>query len=146
MSYTIKFKNGDIKEFANLIGANLYGADLGRANLYGADLSGADLREADLYGANLRETNLYGANLRGANLRGANLEGAKGIFTICSEKHRLILYMFNNKHRIILGCRNHSVDYWLASYKKIGTYEGYNDHEIEIYGDMIKYCSTLEIV
>jgi hypothetical protein len=48
---------------ANLIDANLRGADLRDANLRGADLIGANLRGADLIGANLG-----GANLRGANL------------------------------------------------------------------------------
>ena len=66
---------------ANLEGAYLYGANLEGANLYGAylrgaDLSGAYLRGADLEGAYLRGANLEGANLRGADLSGANLRGA----------------------------------------------------------------------
>ena len=66
---------------ANLIGANLRGADLidanlSDANLRGADLIGANLRGADLIGANLRGADLIGANLSDANLRGADLIGA----------------------------------------------------------------------
>ena len=61
---------------ANLYGANLRGADLSGANLYGANLRGADLSGANLYGANLYGANLYGAYLSGANLSGANLYGA----------------------------------------------------------------------
>ena len=56
---------------ADLRGADLYGADLERANLVRADLRGANL-----YGANLEGANLYGANLEGANLYGADLDYA----------------------------------------------------------------------
>jgi hypothetical protein len=56
--------------------ANLRGADLRYANLWGADLWGANLRGADLRYANLWGADLRGANLRYANLRGANLQGA----------------------------------------------------------------------
>jgi len=61
---------------ANLQGANLQGADLRGANLQGADLRGANLQGANLRGADLRGANLWGANLRGANLQGANLREA----------------------------------------------------------------------
>ena len=69
---------------ADLSGANLRRAYLGRADLRGADLSGAnlsraylrgaDLRDADLSGANLRRANLHEADLRDANLSGADLD------------------------------------------------------------------------
>jgi hypothetical protein len=61
---------------ANLDGADLYGANLTGADLYRANLTGANLYRADLYGANLTGANLYRADLYGANLTGANLEGA----------------------------------------------------------------------
>jgi hypothetical protein len=63
-------------EGANLLGANLLGANLLDANLEGANLLGANLQGANLLDANLLGANLEDANLRGANLRGANLEGA----------------------------------------------------------------------
>jgi hypothetical protein len=76
----------EIKPYANLYGADLYGANLSMANLYGANLSEANfygtnlsvanLSGANLYGANLSMANLSGANLYGANLYGANLYGA----------------------------------------------------------------------
>jgi hypothetical protein len=72
----IKFQNGEVREFSDLSGADLYGADLRGADLRGADLSGADLRGANLSGANLSGADLYGANLSGANLYGADLSGA----------------------------------------------------------------------
>ena len=56
----------------NLVGANLWKADLSEADLRRACLSGANLREA-----NLRRTNLMGANLCRADLTGANLSGAE---------------------------------------------------------------------
>ncbi len=61
---------------ADLTGANLYGADLSKANLYKANLTGANLYGADLSEADLSKANLYGADLIGADLSGANLYGA----------------------------------------------------------------------
>ena len=61
---------------ANLLFADLRGADLSGVNLRGASLSFANLRVADLSGANLSDANLRDANLSDANLRDANLSGA----------------------------------------------------------------------
>jgi hypothetical protein len=67
-----KFLEGeDGGKKADLLDADLCGADLRRADLRGADLHGAYLRRADLRGANLD-----GAYLRRADLRGANLDFA----------------------------------------------------------------------
>jgi uncharacterized protein YjbI with pentapeptide repeats len=68
-------------ERADLRGANLIEADLNGANLSGADLIEADLSRAKLIGARLIEVNLSGANFSEANLGrtiliGANLSGA----------------------------------------------------------------------
>jgi hypothetical protein len=68
-------------EDANLGGADLEDANLGRADLGGADLEdanlwGADLGGADLEGVNLGRANLWGADLGGVNLGRANLRGA----------------------------------------------------------------------
>jgi uncharacterized protein YjbI with pentapeptide repeats len=75
----------DLRE-ANLNGANLHGAflrgaDLGKANLNRANLSnailgGADLSDADLSGANLSRANLGSAILNGANVSRANFSEA----------------------------------------------------------------------
>jgi uncharacterized protein YjbI with pentapeptide repeats len=62
---------------ANLIGALLQNADLRNAQLAGAKLVIADLRGADLTNANLQKAKLVGANLREAKLRGADLSRAK---------------------------------------------------------------------
>jgi hypothetical protein len=61
---------------ANLIDANLTGADLTGANLYNANLTGAILRGANLPGADLRGADLEDANLTGADLTSATLTGA----------------------------------------------------------------------
>jgi hypothetical protein len=81
MLKTINNKEYEIKPFANLSEANLYGANLFRANLSGAnlfraDLTGANLSEANLYRANLSEANLSEANLYRVDLTGADLTGA----------------------------------------------------------------------
>ena len=61
----------------NCVKCDLTDVDLrNQANLYGADLSGANLSGADLSGANLSGANLAGADLENANLRGADLRGA----------------------------------------------------------------------
>jgi hypothetical protein len=73
----------EIKPFANLEGANLWGTYLRGANLEGADLRYAYLWDADLEGANL-----WGADLRGADLTGANLPH----FQIVPEEGSFIAY------------------------------------------------------
>ena len=67
---------------ADLSGADLRGAHLGRADLSGADLGGANLSEAalqwaDLSGARLSGANLSQAALQWADLRDADLSGAR---------------------------------------------------------------------
>jgi uncharacterized protein YjbI with pentapeptide repeats len=81
--------------WANLIGANLRRAFLAEANLSGvhitganlgeADLSGADLSSANLVEANLRRTRLTRTNLRGSALNGADLTEATVGWTILAE-------------------------------------------------------------
>src|SRR6185295_2520956 len=58
---------------ADLAGANLKGAKLGRARLNQANLTGAKLPGADLRGARLAGAKLSGADLRAAMLNGQNL-------------------------------------------------------------------------
>lgn len=88
---------------ANLSRADLRGADLSGAHLGRANLSGADLSVADLSGASLRWTTLNSADLSGANLGGADLgwtllsgtdlRGAVGLpdAPIIPDIHRAIL-------------------------------------------------------
>lgn len=71
----IHVRRVDLSE-ADLCGARLDGADLGKANLIGADLCGARLDGADLESADLRGANLHRARLVRTNLRGALLEEA----------------------------------------------------------------------
>jgi hypothetical protein len=58
---------------ANLIKANLKGANLSRAEMWFAKLRGADLENANLSWALLMGTDLSGANLKNAILRSADL-------------------------------------------------------------------------
>jgi uncharacterized protein YjbI with pentapeptide repeats len=66
----IELGRADLRD-ANLLKANLSGADLREV-----DLRGAYLYKAKLGGANLFRANLSGAIVGDANLEGANLEGA----------------------------------------------------------------------
>ena len=71
-----KWLNNDDGTRADLSGADLSGAYLGRADLSGADLSGAYLGRADLGRAYLGRAVLRGADLSGADLGRADLRGA----------------------------------------------------------------------
>jgi len=64
------------KQEINFYNADLRGADLLDANLRGADLRNADLKQAILLDANLRGADLRGADLYHANLINANIKGA----------------------------------------------------------------------
>jgi hypothetical protein len=85
--------------------------------LYGANLLGANLRGADLYGANLYGANLRGADLYGANLYGADLRGAKYTDEITLERTPLFIQGLNwdviilDEHMKI-GCELHSLKEW----------------------------------
>jgi hypothetical protein len=63
-------------KLADLLGAELRGADLSLAKLQGVNLLGADLQRANLRSAKLQGALLSDANLQRANLRSAKLQGA----------------------------------------------------------------------
>ncbi len=64
---------------ADLMLANLAGAQLSDADLVLANLRGADLRHADLRAANLVGARLMGADLSHANICGADLSTAEDL-------------------------------------------------------------------
>jgi hypothetical protein len=136
-----------VKEDANLIYANLGGANLRDANLIYANLGGANLRDANLRDANLiyanlgganlrdanlRDANLRGANLRDANLRGANLEDANLIYANLEDAN---LRGANNKElaylpiyckwshsikgdKIQIGCKEKTIEDWINFFEQ----------------------------
>ena len=74
----VKWLYGNGGKPANLMRADLHGADLSGANLkcarlYKADLRLANLRDTYLYDADLTEANLHGVDLSKANLTKASL-------------------------------------------------------------------------
>jgi uncharacterized protein YjbI with pentapeptide repeats len=71
-----RWRKGNDQSTIDLVGANLFRADLSGANLSGAYLGGANLSEANLGGAYLDEAHLSDANLGGANLSEAILSRA----------------------------------------------------------------------
>ena len=79
--YKAQLQGADLRwanlESADMRGAQLQGADLRWAKLQGADLPGAQLQGADLRGAQLQGADLDNATLQGADLRGAHLQATK---------------------------------------------------------------------
>jgi uncharacterized protein YjbI with pentapeptide repeats len=121
---------------ADLSGANLTGANLSRAYLVGTNLSKADLSEAYLSYVNLSGANLTGANLSRAYLSGCIINGiiGKEIITFQANKH----FAYYADGYISIGCKYHSVAYWLENYKDIGEKAKYSPRAIEAYGDWVK--------
>lgn len=94
---------------ANLHGADLIGADLSWANLVGADLSMADLSMANLFEAKLSEAELNMADLSMADLSMANFFGAK---LRGAELVGAILIETNLERAILTGCKIYGISAW----------------------------------
>ena len=141
--YTIKFKNGTIKLFKTLRGANLRGANLREADLEGADLQGADLLGANLRGADLRRADLQGADMQGANMQRADLEGADlqgadlqdtSISSFTLGRH----FGFYHEGYLKIGCHGRLIDKWTDKFiSELGNNESYTDNEIKKYRKQI---------
>ena len=115
-------------DMETLSGANLYGADLAGANLYKANLSGADLSKA----------NLSGADLSGADLSGADLSFVEGIIGFYLGKHFGYAWKNGDNTIIKIGCKEHTLDYWVTDVSEIGKWAGYTDTEIERHTKQVK--------
>src|SRR6266851_4817731 len=74
--YCAQFQDASLN-YAQLQGANLFGAQLEGVSLNGAQLQGANLIFVHLQGVSLNGAQLQGANLRGARLQGASLHYAQ---------------------------------------------------------------------
>ena len=136
--FKIFFKNGDIKEFSSLRGADLRGADLKGVDLYRADLEGADLREAnlfkaDLFRVDLRRADLRRADLRRANLRGANLNFTKGIMSTTFGQHLAFTFKYDNEVYIKIGCITKPLDHWKEHFERIGKENDYTKNQIHMF-------------
>jgi uncharacterized protein YjbI with pentapeptide repeats len=68
---------GNYMRGAQLVGADLWGANMNHADMSGTSLVGANLTGARLEFTNLTRADLTGANLSNADLRHANLTGTK---------------------------------------------------------------------
>lgn len=69
------FKDADCTKI-NMIGSNMFGADLRGANLLEANLTGADFTSAKLTGTNLSNSKLQFIDLSGSDLENINLENS----------------------------------------------------------------------
>ncbi len=76
LHHVLEARRGGSQEKVSLAGMDLRGAQLLRADLVGANLSGAGLDYAQLAGAKLGHANLSAALLTHADLAGADLSGA----------------------------------------------------------------------
>lgn len=158
MSYKITFLDGVAKEFdslsgadlreADLRGANLREADLKRADLSGADLRGANLRGADLGYADLSYANLGRADLSCANLNGADLSYVSlsgvdlyntSVITFQLGKH----FGFYHEGYLKIGCKGHSLEYWIYHVETIGKQHNYTPQEIARYKFIINNIGSL---
>lgn len=150
-NYVIKFLDDSEKVFDTLVRADLSEADLRGADLFRADLRGANLYEANLHGASLRgasltradltradltRANLTGANLTGVDLYGANLSHCKGVVGFYLGEHFGFMSLHNQSVKI--GCRQHSLDFWLEYYQTIGKHADYFDEMIRRYGIQLR--------
>ena len=141
-------KNGANLVCANLYGANLVQANLDGANLYRANLSGANLDGANLYGANLYGANLDGANLVRANLVRANLNGANNMETsilpmFCKWSHGI------KGDKIKIGCKLKTIEEWDLFFNSTEEYDTpRNTKEFNqikaLYNAVKAYCLTLK--
>ena len=102
-----------ISNGADLVCADLRGANLRSANLVCANLEGANLRSANLRSANLVCADLEGANLRSANLEGANLRGEKLAIAPISILN-LTWDILISEQYLKIGCERHTHDEWKA--------------------------------
>ena len=119
---------------ANLTNANLSYVNLTNANLTNANLTAANLIEVDLTNVNLTNANLYRVSLYEANI--ANITG-KEIVTFKAGKH----FAYYVDGYIKIGCKCLPIKEWKDNYKIIGKDNGYNDKDIELYGDFIEMIS-----
>ena len=134
--YIIRFKNGIIKLFKTLQGADLQGADL-----QGAYLQGADLQGANLQGAYLKRANLQGANLQGAYLQGADLQYTI-ILSFTLGKH----FGFYHEGYLKIGCHGRLLDKWTDEFiSELGNKESYTDNEIYLYRQQINIIKQYEL-
>jgi hypothetical protein len=106
-----------------------------RANLTGANLTGANLT-----GANLTGANLYMANLSEANLTGANLSAAKQvILQFTASRHQVISIDDDVK----IGCKRHSLSWWLENYAQVGLFEHYTAAQTVEYGLILRHIEAV---
>jgi hypothetical protein len=105
-------RNTDLRD-ANLWGADLRNADLRNANLWGTDLRNTDLRNANLRNANLRDADLRNADLRDADLRGTDLWGADLLGTDLRIYYGIYTVIVTPSN-VQIGCECRTLEQWLA--------------------------------
>ena len=90
--------------------------------------------------ANLSRANLSGADLSGAYLSGADLQNTE-IIIFCLSKHFGFAHFgeqYSENSLIQVGCENHSLEFWLENYRKIGLENNYTEKGIQMYGAQLK--------
>lgn len=111
-----------------------------------ADLTDANLIAANLTSADLTDANLYGANLTGACLAGADLSYTC-VFTFTLGAHFGFAHFgeqYKDGSYIKIGCKGHSLEYWLDNYEEIGKVNNYTDKLIKNYGIQLRALQEIQ--
>ena len=73
-----------------------------------------------------------------AKHEGETYFGAGESIAFRDERH--IAHFWYSNH-IEIGCEHYTISHWLENYKEIGRINGYNESQIESYGNFIKRCA-----
>jgi hypothetical protein len=104
-----------------------------------ADLRYSDLTDADLRYSDLTDADLLFADLSNSDLRYADLPKNYKYLDLNGSKHRLKLY----SDRVLIGCENHSLEFWLLMYDTIGKENDYTEEQINEYKKYLDFCKSL---
>ena len=120
-SGAVIFEDESVSVLFTLYAARKSGANLIDANLRGANLIVADFSGANLIDANLIDANLRGADFSGANLIDANLEGevlTKAPVCVLNLKWPVLI----TEEYMRIGCQRYIIDEW----------KNFNDDQIKV--------------
>lgn len=120
----------------NLSYANLSYTNLSRTFLWDSNLSNADLSESDLCCTILNHSNLSNASLYNTWLHQTKMEFIKGKIILFFYGPQFSAYYCDNYIKI--GCRCHTIKWWIRIGEKIGQHNDYTNKDIKLYMNWIR--------